>query len=1745
MLQSFYKYLVDELLVGYFTHHPIEKGSKYYLVLEDEKNFDGVVEALRYSPFSHDITIKTDSVESLNVEKDSYHTMYLKPVERFPGLVIGNNKTAEEAFLVNMRNCIGNSGEQLEDYGILYLLKSDRIESITTTAIDLTVDAYPFNSNEIKRNIQSHIESVIKNANERIYLNRYLDRLSTYVEEGSSNLFDFEDILDVLQGKTLKGKFNQLEYFNDDDIFAPSFKKSDKEVEARADKNAEIYAKIKDIFATFDDKEERIEKICAIVDKKTAKKIVDANNVDDISFSLVEEGVENKKTNKIELISLNLIGQGAFLDMVKHTKGNRYKSRNYIVICDETKQPASLKATFNQSIKDFIEGGENCNVYLETFTKTVVEGRAYVAVNDKNSNHEFFIVKLPVNSAFFNNVRALFSISKNGNIIIDAPEDEDEVVLGNGDEDITLDSVSNTIVWKDTYKLHIPCDIDGGVDKKTFSITFDGVSANFVVKIDTNKMVPLSPIKIFEKIWTGQKSFKSVARSGLDAASFAKIGRDDEEYAVFESFRWFLETEKQMIDNHYYSLKADTDMFGSSEKRVSEKSIDLPGTVKEAIDVIFDYYKQENTVPSLAYIDDKLEQLYSNYVEAVYASIKNFNGTSMLGSKEYNITRLGIIENGDTILLTPFHPILVAYMLQFKRMYDGKGYNSKIIQMLTPYYLIPYLSIDGKYRRPCSDTLMGGIRTWMSYVSVEDKSKGNSSDITTRMVHDKAGEFIKNFSYLFIDKDCPLKINTVGIEDDYSVVKGLLLFIIDQYKVGKVQRIELHEYVDNILRESFFERLNRLGTNEKIYKELCGIGLDLSQHDFSVQEIIRLLFTRVVFYKHKLSACDNKVGYSHITFYEMNTGSNFITPDSNEMRTELSMDGLVSIPSTLNVSGTYQIGFGTKNLSPSNALFRAAMAMNTLYANEKDNGANRFNRHSCVAKNYVFDAVELLESIYRESNWVTFINPEVDIDFFYKQKDLYIVHYVDQNSINARYDSITVTKHIAQYENLLKRTYGAYMLPDSDFEHFNRTMLTYFNCLNGSWLLSVANKTDYQIREKMSIVATCVVLQKFLTRCKNIIWIPVSLDEIFRVTGSIGLPMDSILSKKALGIKGELSDDLVMLGLDATDMEHLKLYYYPAEVKYSRTGVVVNNGLTQVYKCYHAFRDKIFGAEGFTRKVYETFFASQFLSGADKFKANSVLSEKDYETIEECRVKLLNLDYEICEMPVKELGKASVVYYTEDAINELFTDVVDDVPVCHIHLSEKECYQCVANCPEDVNRFLTAQDIKYNVIQQQSDQLAGTDVDTEDNRSQNDADKDHSSSQASSSSHDQETTDAVHDSTSHSASSNEQRQDGQLAVSPIRIIMGENFSHHQLVFEPNNTQMVSHPNLAIIGTMGTGKTQLARSVIAQFAKEGGHNVGGNPIGMLVFDYKGDYKDKDFLDAVGGKCYAYNYPFNPLKLVITPGAEAMNLPSITADRISDSFSKAYGLGNKQRSRIKDVIKDTYEQFGITRDPSTWTKPAPTLSQVIDNYFDKYDADDSVYALFSTLSDYSMFTTDNSACVSMFEWLKGVRVIDLTMYPDNTKRVIVSLILDLFYAEMKQLGDSKTNGIYRELRAMILVDEAHQFLSKGFNSLRLIVSEGRMFGVGMILSTQNLSDFKTANNDYSSFFLSWAIHHVNNISKSELASIFGNSDPKLNDYMSFIDSAKTFQCIMKLGGRVDAIKDLPYFQLVKEDDRFKVE
>ena len=1023
--------------------------------------------------------------------------------------------------------------------------------------------------------------------------------------------------------------------------------------------------------------------------------------------------------------------------------------------------------------------------------------------------------------------------------------------------------------------------------------------------------------------------------------------------------------------------------------------------------------------------------------------------------------------------------------------------------------------------------------------------------------------FIKHFKYLFQDKDCPIIISTIGIADDTNVIKGIVEFIRKQYSDG-VQKIELHEYVDNLMEETFFEKLNRLDSIDAITRELESLNLKLeSKGEYTSQELIHQLFTRVSFYKHALNPTNGQIGYSHIAFYQMDTGTEFIRQVTSELRTELSFNGLISIPSTYNKMGAYIIGYGTSGVKEQiGYLYPMTTALNTLYANEEHEGSSVFSNNTCVAKRYKFSKSDLLQSIYDNANWVTFINPEVDINFFYKQ-DLYVVHYTDQYTINAKYDSITVTKHVDQYENMLRKSYEKYALSEERFQHFNETMMNYFNCLNGSWMLDIVKKSEDQIREKMSIVAASIAMLRFMSRNKNVYWIPVSLEEILRVTGSIGLPQDYIFTKKSLGAKGAMSDDLLMIGLDATNETDIQLYLYPVEVKFSKNSSMAGKAGKQVSQTFLQLKEHLFGDANFTKNIYRTFFASQFLTNAEKLNANKLLSDDEYKEIEQFRFELLNLKYTLKEkLPVKEMGSAAIVSFFSHATHSLSTSLVDNVPVCEVHFAERECFLFIAEPENNHMKFLETDLIMIDTdtlnaidnpiaiapTEDTECPIVLTEIEDEEVFTVNNT---NSSVATDEITNNNNSTIVITESDTATATGKSSDSEQKVKVvgnqektpHSIKILVGHTLSgHREIVFEPNNTKMVSHPNMGVIGTMGTGKTQFARSVIAQFSKESIHNVGGKPVGMLVFDYKGDYKDKEFLDAVDGTCYKFNYPFNPLKLVVNDEVESMNLPAITADRIADSFAKAYGLGLKQQSNIKQIIIDTYKDAGITKEPSTWKNPVPTMEQVIEKYFETCDANDKAFALFDKLRDYTIFTTDYSNCVSLFEWLNSVRVIDLTLYPDDTKKVIVSLILDLFYAEMRQLGCSKQENGFRELRAMIMVDEAHQFLKKDFNSFRSIISEGRGFGVGMILSTQNVSDFKTSKEDYSQFILSWVIHHVNSISKAELANIFGANDPNSNRYMDFINKAKLFESVCKIGSRVDGIRDMPFFELIKDDERF---
>ena len=1741
MSQSFYKYIVKDLLLGYFKATKISKGNRYYFIVENEKHREGLMEAIKEN--SEKIILSGIYQGNASaIQEEAYETYMLNPGDDSPKVIIGYDKTATEDYLTTIRNTVGVSGSKYEDYSILYILSDSILSSIITACQDLQAVSFPLNSNYVISNIWKKAENLITKDFERIYLYKHLGNISESIEDGICNLFDFKSALNVLSNGKLLEHYNELDFFTDMSIYDPTFQESsDDEMSLRVDHNHRLYRKISDIMNE-DDKIDRLNQLQKILDEKLSKrinKLYESKKWREIDFAEILESIKNKnKAASLQVEDVSLESEGLLTKMIKpDPKGSKKKSTTHIVICDNSETDIhKVVVKFNKEIKKD-PSYTDCLINGNIIKFNIHDKLVKQSVGTNENHHDFYMMKITCCESFFKDIKNCFSLNKKGDITVIVPEESDSLTFGDGEEIIEL-PITNTIDWKDIYKLVIDLNKYEEEEKIQFTVNFQGKDVKFILKLYAAKAIPPIGPEIFPN--------ETVYRGGDGGLTpFAKITDGDKERAVFEYWRIFLEWEQQFIDKKASSIEiVRNELTGKAESKYN--TLQLPNSVESSLNAIYKYFDENNLIPSLCPINDEIKALYKAYCKAVCDVIENIPSNRGLYPEELNITRLGTLCNDGKVYLSPFHPLIIAYLLEYNTQFDKTVESTFAKKLLSPFYLMPYIYFNSKPMRPYTDSKMCKIHDWLCYEDVDSKQQERTNDITSKMVTSKMDAFINHFKYLFPDKSSPIIISTIGITDDTNVIKGIIEFIKRQYNNG-VQKIELHEYVDNLMEETFFEKLNRLDSIDSITRELESIDLVIESKDsYTNQEIIHQLFTRVSFYKHKLSEDKDCIGYSHIAFFQMDTGTNFCTPIANESRMELSMNGLISVPSTLNKGDYYIIGFGTKGLDKKKGnIYPMALAMNNLYANDMYDGSQAYKKNTCVAKNYNFEKKNLLESIYKNSNWVTFINPEVDIDFFYRQ-DVYIVHYTDQYTINAKYDSITVTKHIDQYENMLRQSYEKYSLSQDKFNYFNKIMIKYFNCLNGSWLLNIVNKSEFQIREKMSIVASSIAMLKFMNRIKDVIWIPISLEEILRVTGSIGLPQDYIFTKKSLGAKGMMSDDLLMMGLDCSDSNNLKLYYYPVEVKVSKNASMDKKAKMQVNQTFSQIKEHIFGESNFTKNIYRTFFASQYLNSAEKLNANSLLSDSDYEMIERFRFQLLNLEYDIIEnLPVEEIGNAATISFFKETLHSIVTSNVEDTRVCSIHLSEEECFQFVADPAINNLDFLLNDTIIISNEENESNTAILSNAITPDDTPslfdiEDDADDDSNEENESNRIDLEEHMDKKEkESENNESTLVEQSQ-------RIKIVVGHTPKNkYEMVFEPNNTNLVSHPNMGIIGTMGTGKTQFARSVIAQLSKESVHNVGGHPIGVLIFDYKGDYKDKEFLDTVGGSCYKFNFPFNPLKLVVNEEVAGMNLPAITADRISDSFAKAYGLGLKQQSNIKQVILDTYADAGISKNPFTWNREIPTMEDVINKYFETYDANDKAYALFDKLRDYTIFTPDNSCCVSLFEWLDKVQVIDLTIYPDDTKKVIVSLILDLFYAEMRQLGGSKQENGFRELRAIIMVDEAHQFIKKDFNSFRSIISEGRMFGVGMILSTQNISDFKSSAEDYSQFILSWVIHHVNSISKSEISSIFGASDPNSETYIDFINRAKLFESICKIGASVEGIRDLPYFELVKIDDRFKKE
>ncbi|MGB4770011.1 MAG: hypothetical protein WBP58_01040 [Chitinophagaceae bacterium] len=352
----------------------------------------------------------------------------------------------------------------------------------------------------------------------------------------------------------------------------------------------------------------------------------------------------------------------------------------------------------------------------------------------------------------------------------------------------------------------------------------------------------------------------------------------------------------------------------------------------------------------------------------------------------------------------------------------------------------------------------------------------------------------------------------------------------------------------------------------------------------------------------------------------------------------------------------------------------------------------------------------------------------------------------------------------------------------------------------------------------------------------------------------------------------------------------------------------------------------------------------------------------------------------------------------------------------------------------------------------------------------------------------------------------------------------------ELFYNPGSTE-VNQLNIGVIGDLGTGKTQLLKNLVYQLSTSSDANRGGSPK-FLILDTKRDYDgsvgtlDMKFIEKIDAKIVQ---PIGiPLNIFDIKYSDEINAPLNRARFFIDVLNRIYGgIGPVQKDTLLNAIVEAYNLRGYSNriDFDRENFESPTLLDVRDIYQTKVKQVDAPLAIMNALILEGLFETDSkktTSFTSFFDRSVVVSLGDIASSLDSLKLVMV-VFLKLYQEYMMSVKKEPYVGSSPSLRkidSFVLVDEAKLVMDYGFQVLEDLLRKGREFGVGVILSSQYLSDFSNGKIDYKQPLSTWFIHKVPDISVKEIKSVgIVNADEGL---VSRIKSLDKHYCVYKTVG-----------------------
>ncbi|MEH6941042.1 DNA phosphorothioation-dependent restriction protein DptH [Bacillus sp. JJ722] len=1699
MLSPFYKVVAEQLRTFFKSKASNQEIGRYYMELPSEEYMKQVVNALQSLeeavPFVYKIP------DGMN----DYKTIALQYGDaKF--VIASTLDNTHVDFIVTLRNEMSEQQDKWKNASIV-MISNKKLDSIRGGSVNLTAEGFPLHSSSIVGNIVTMVtESKLPKHNKEMLYN-YLEQRDDIQHIQNVSFLDFEDLLTwVNQEEMTAEDFKMINYFQDPqlekliearDIYeedSREYKSSNREIQKRIDDNQTLFEDITRIRELGNAEDLLKENFDSSMGRKLLKED------DSLTFEEIikaKEKVESikmiaYKPEEVKIWRVDDSGEDVLVKAYWKME-SRIRTYDFVIFIPEGKEGQQLKVklpftakTKQEYIKDKSKNftkaiGHSLEVILE-----LKNGSTFVKADYKHENitkgaYSFRFLVLPIVEKRLATHESSFSLNAKGHLILElkneflvfGEEPEVEFELQNKDEVVEIPEgglklrFAPGILDVETSKLAFPVKIEETLF--TVEIEDEGLSS-----------YPVTPFQVWQR--------KMSKKVNVDYTSLnQRIMIGDQPLVIKKEFRSLYEIEEQWVKASWHVTTKD--LLG-----LHGKEIVMPDRLATSYHSFLEYFKENNTIPSFAFYNEELTKLAIEYVEAFIEAIDSIQEGENMSKEVRDILYLGTLQDFDVLYMTPFSPLNVVYQLMLTNEIAGSDVDRHILSKLNAAYTIPYLinEIDEVYK-PSPNSLQA---EWHEYRPKTQVSIGETNKYLAQVVEEKLKQFFKYYDYLFsLTSEPEIVVNIINIENDIEILRGIVQWFKHEVKRRKslqgLPYIKIVGYYVDDNNLTAFESFNTMNDAEKLKTEF---DIDCKTNNFDAIDVFQVIQSNLVFIKK--SICE-PIEYSHLTFYKMLSKESVSTQNVRQAPNALNLDGLYVTPTSKRTEqGGYRIGFGIGGSNEQRSqLTRFATKVNELSTNRRNKGTNAYHKDEMLCLHIDGDDEAFLKTLYDQSIWLVFIDPVVDLEYFQEtSKNLVIVHYSDQLSSSNHYDAITVTNKSKQYYSVIEEFFAkqGIAFPKENVDQ----VIKAFNTFNGEWLLRAVQDVGHDQREKMSVVAAIKFMLIELNEQDDILWVPISMEEIVRVAGNVRLnKKDGIFSSKLIGQKGSLSDDLLMIGIKLVENK-LYMHLYPIEVKIGENSTtVIAKGTQQVTNLTKALKQELMINTGFEAKFLRNFFAKLFIVNARKMEVNSFWPEKSYKLDEKTVELLLNDKFVVTEDHQAAFGIGAIVSFRKEArvkSKDTYNDVmVYDIPEriaykaigMTIEELKKDDYSqviLIEPTPEgkrqtvDLQEYLNTPTILVEkalnseaptVTSHASDIAEACDKTVEEKTEIEAAEVTDTTETIEETSlaevavtriyekeeiAEVDEVETIYEETNQSIIK-------KIPVKEIRPLFGYLQSTEQPIYWEFGHPQLNNRHLIIGGRSGEGKTYFIQSMLLQLAKTGQPSV--------IIDYSASYTksklDKKFVEVLDDLIcerivYDEKLPINPFlrREFYTNHGFRIERSYEVAGRVSAIFESVFSFGPQQVNALYTAIKegiDKYEEAFTMKKLMVELKAledisSSTLASIVNKLQQFVDIDPFDYHEQFTWDDY--YKKEGQISIIQFDGFDQ----------DNIKKLMTELLLwEIWY--YAQRGNE-------EQPLPVVLDEAQNLSFKSGSPSDKILREGRKFGITAWFATQSFVNFKPA-------------------------------------------------------------------------------